>query len=461
MSEESIPIGKYGNNKTSYSTLSGSDSSTVPLTGNNSAGSVVVRDDDSSAIQEPPSRSLFVLDYRRTSVKRLRSVSRDRAPDLQGDFRVIDWPNESTKIKIRNGYGKHCWKNKARKNFAIAVLLTGVGLLMGFLAAYLDIAVEWLSDLRFGICSVAPYLNWATCCEGVSSLDTCTMFTKWSMYFQLPDIFSGWSAVIDFSLYFIISLIYTSIGAILVVTLAPYAAGSGIPEVKAILNGVVMKGFLSSRTFIVKMLGVSLAVAAGLSAGKEGPYVHLGCCLCALLCSLFPLIRYDGRLYRELLACASAAGVAVAFGAPVGGVLFSLEEVSTYFSSQVLWHAFYCAFVAAMTLKVINPYYNGKTVIFEIPSNLPWNWFEIVFFALTGAVGGLLGTVFIRTNLYWMRLKEKHEYFKRHPVREILLVTLITCLVFYFSDFLSDSNSEILTRLVLQVILRFIETNNR
>lgn len=36
----------------------------------------------------------------------------------------------------------------------------------------------------------------------------------------------------------------------------------------------------------------------------------------------------EGR-FRELLSVASAAGVSVAFGAPVGGVLFSYEEVST------------------------------------------------------------------------------------------------------------------------------------
>ncbi len=40
---------------------------------------------------------------------------------------------------------------------------------------------------------------------------------------------------------------------------------------------------------------------------------------------------------REILSAASAAGVAVAFGAPIGGVLFSLEEVSYFFPAKVMW----------------------------------------------------------------------------------------------------------------------------
>jgi H+/Cl- antiporter ClcA len=40
---------------------------------------------------------------------------------------------------------------------------------------------------------------------------------------------------------------------------------------------------------------------------------------------------------REILSAACAAGVAVAFGAPIGGTLFSLEEVSYFFPPKVMW----------------------------------------------------------------------------------------------------------------------------
>ena len=43
---------------------------------------------------------------------------------------------------------------------------------------------------------------------------------------------------------------------------------------------------------------------------------------------IFPKYHQNEAKKREILSAAAAAGVSVAFGAPVGGVLFSLEEVS-------------------------------------------------------------------------------------------------------------------------------------
>eukprot|EP00438_Fugacium_kawagutii_P028536 Skav222533 [mRNA] locus=scaffold2875:126174:127091:+ [translate_table: standard] len=78
-------------------------------------------------------------------------------------------------------------------------------------------------------------------------------------------------------------------------------------------------------------------------------------------------VRYsnEGR-YRELLSVASAAGVSVAFGAPVGGVLFSYEEVSTRFPKSTMIRAFFAAVVAALALLWYDALGTGKLTLFEV-----------------------------------------------------------------------------------------------
>ena len=111
----------------------------------------------------------------------------------------------------------------------------------------------------------------------------------------------------------------------LVYNFAPYAAGSGITEIKVIIAGFIMKGFLGARTLVFKSLTLPLAIASNLSIGKEGPSVHFAVCTGNVISRWFAKYRRSASKTREVLTATSAAGVAVAFGSPIGGVLFSLE----------------------------------------------------------------------------------------------------------------------------------------
>ena len=105
------------------------------------------------------------------------------------------------------------------------------------------------------------------------------------------------------------------------------AAGSGVAEVKVILSGFVIHGYLGVQTLFVKTLALILSIASGLSLGKEGPYVHIATCVGNIACRLFSKYNHNDGKRREVLSASAASGVGVAFGAPIGGVLFSLEEV--------------------------------------------------------------------------------------------------------------------------------------
>lgn len=92
-----------------------------------------------------------------------------------------------------------------------------------------------------------------------------------------------------------------------------------------IVAGFAKKGFLGARTLAIKSIGLPLAIASGLSVGKEGPSVHFAVCTGNVISRWFGKYKCNRAKMREVLTASAAAGVAVAFGSPIGGVLFSLE----------------------------------------------------------------------------------------------------------------------------------------
>lgn len=125
----------------------------------------------------------------------------------------------------------------------------------------------------------------------------------------------------------------------LVTTYAPSAFHEGIIEIKAIQSGLIIRDHLSFPTLVIKSIGLPLAIASGLVLGSEGPLVHVACCIGDLLLSPFPVLRLNGAKRREIMTSAVSAGISVAFGAPLGGTLFALEEISTS-PGATLWPSF-------------------------------------------------------------------------------------------------------------------------
>ncbi|KAK0535190.1 glycerol ethanol, ferric requiring protein [Tilletia horrida] len=219
-------------------------------------------------------------------------------------------PGGSTAPKVVAPAAGHGVVSNATSSNATLALHAGVSAMMALsrgLGARFGAADAGSSQaLRYG----AFYAR----AEGVDISETCSDWVPWSRW-TLP----AWI------IYIVFAGFLSAAGAHLVRAFAPYAAGSGISEIKCILAGFVINGYLGAWTFVIKSLTLPLAIASGLSVGKEGPAVHVACCIGNLVAKLFKSFDRSQAKMRELLAAASAAGVAVAFGSPVGGVLFSLE----------------------------------------------------------------------------------------------------------------------------------------
>ncbi|KZT10826.1 uncharacterized protein LAESUDRAFT_721216 [Laetiporus sulphureus 93-53] len=226
-----------------------------------------------------------------------------------------------------------------------------------------------------------------------------------------------------------------------------YAAGSGIPEIKTILSGFVIHGYLGGRTLFTKAVGLALSVASGLSLGKEGPFVHIASCIGNIVSRFFSKYENNEGKRREILSAASAAGVAVAFGAPIGGVLFSLEEVSYFFPAKVMWRSFFCAMVAAMTLKFLDPFGSGKLVLLQVTYEKDWHAYELIFFLLLGVFGGVWGAYFSKLNYRWSKHVRSGTWLKTHPVAEVVLVTLATTVFCFLNVFTRMGTTELVYNL--------------
>lgn len=281
------------------------------------------------------------------------------------DFTTIDWVQDAARESLRRrarrkarlarpssstytgrvflGRGRGKWRRKIAEAYDAGqawIVVTLVGAAIGLNAAFLNIVTEWLSDIKLGHCSTAFYLNESFCCWGAEEGE-CPEWKRWS----------GFEPV-NYVLYGLFAGLFALTAATLVKSFAPYAAGSGISEMKCIIAGFVMKGFLGATTLFIKSIGLPLAIASGLSVGKEGPSVHYAVCTGNVISRFFDKYRRNAAKTREILSASAAAGVGVAFGSPIGGVLFSLEEMCNHFPLKTMWRSYFCALVATAVLAV-------------------------------------------------------------------------------------------------------------
>ncbi|KAF1840980.1 chloride channel-like protein 3 [Cucurbitaria berberidis CBS 394.84] len=391
------------------------------------------------------------------------------------DYTTIDWLHDLVKdsyrfryIQSRRGLRYTLLSLFDACSGWIAVVL--IGALTACVAFVVDVAVATVSDWKLGYCASNPFKNREACCAHENSplllvisqeprLGECEAWHAWTdSYYASFAVYVGMALVFGVIGSSATMLTKSSLPSVSTgeqqssTTIKPngadmsdgrsspatdvsggkvmyMAAGSGIPEIKTILSGFNIPSFLSFPVLAVKAFGAIFAVSTGMCLGKEGPFVHISTCVGYLVGMLFPKYRDNGRKMRELLSAACSSGLSVAFGAPIGGVLFSYEEISTYFPRKVLWRAFLCSLTAAMVLKELNPTGTGKLVLFETSYGTDYKPVHYLVFVLLGVAGGIFGGLFCKLNFLWSKWFRSFALIKKNPVLEVFLVVLATALL--------------------------------
>lgn len=184
---------------------------------------------------------------------------------------------------------------------------------------------------------------------------------------------------------YILSFIIIAYLLKLIVAREPMCTGSGIPQIKGILQGD-----MSMRWFSVlwsKIIGGVLAIGAGMSLGREGPSVQIGACVGQGLSQTSRRTRFESRI---LMTAGAGAGLAAAFNAPLAGVIFGLEEMQKTISPALLLTGITASITAATVTEVVF----GMSPVFSMGYllPLPLNLFDVLVVA--GIVIGFLGRLF-------------------------------------------------------------------
>ncbi|MBK1986123.1 chloride channel protein [Sphaerospermopsis aphanizomenoides BCCUSP55] len=176
----------------------------------------------------------------------------------------------------------------------------------------------------------------------------------------------------------------------LVQRLAPEAAGSGIPQVKASLANIPIK--LSWRVAGIKLLSTIISLGSGITLGRQGPTVQIGASLAAGMSRAFPT---SPEHRRQMIAAGAGAGLSAAFNAPIAGVLFIIEELLKDVSGLTLGTAIIACFIGGVISRLLG----GGSLQLNLQLmdySSSFSLLEIPIFFLLGILAGLLGAIFNR-----------------------------------------------------------------
>ncbi|NYE26766.1 chloride channel protein [Pigmentiphaga litoralis] len=187
----------------------------------------------------------------------------------------------------------------------------------------------------------------------------------------------------------------------LTLRLAPFARGSGIPQVIASTTlpvDIGQGGLVSLRQALWKIPLTAAALLAGASVGREGPSVQVGAAA-MLAWGRYWQSRIGVRLRfraHELVAAGAAGGLAAAFNTPLAGVVFAIEELGR--GAGVRWDRLalsgvLCAGFIALAIAGNNPYFHINDPMQW--AGAAWGW-TLACALVNGVLGGIFAATLIR-----------------------------------------------------------------
>ena len=370
------------------------------------------------------------------------------------DDQIIPWRKLHAKQRIEESALQSSLTSSNVMKFLIKynrwpIIITS-SIIISLLTIFLDWSSTWLNDIKYGYCKTSIF--------GVR--ESCGA-ENWHSYG------SGQSNILleffKLMLITLASIILALIGLFISKT-SFWISKSGISELKMIILGHVNNEFLQPSIIVRKFIAlIFVCSCGGLLVGYEGPLIHISCGVISFVIekfsssSIFFQNLNNEAVKREIISIGFVIGISLAFGAPIGGLLFSIENLRLGTRLNTLaWNGFVCSSIATFIFFEIHPFKRiSINEAFKVDIANGWILFETLPYVFVGLVCGLLSLLFCKLHMKLIDIRTKFKTYDGMPkiiykfinnsFAEISLVVLMTHLLTYPLEFSSLTLNNILS----------------
>jgi H+/Cl- antiporter ClcA len=280
----------------------------------------------------------------------------------------------------------------------------------------------------------------------IASLLTGLAAVLYTRLFALAE--KGTAAIIHWHLWllFIVTPVCFLAAWWLVRQFAPFARGSGIPQVMASIELATPKynhqvgRLLSLRVIFIKVISSLIMALGGGVIGREGPTIQIAGSIFRKVTEWLP--KWWPRISkRNMIMTGAAAGLAAAFNTPLGGIVFAVEELTRTHISYFKTALFTAVIIAGLTAQAfLGPYlYLGYPDMKGLSGSI---FFGVVLVAIPA---GLMGAGMAKGMLRLFAWKAKFKFTRQHVFYVVGCALIIAAMAFFIDVRALGSGKELMT----------------
>ncbi|MBA2501172.1 MAG: chloride channel protein [Chitinophagaceae bacterium] len=303
------------------------------------------------------------------------------------------------------------------------------------------IAFIYNDKVRIGFQQAVPF--W------IASVITGLIAVFYTFLFGRAEELLAWVTEKDHAWLFIITPIGFILAYLLVAKWAPFAQGSGIPQVVASIelatpdNTSKIDRLLGIRIIIVKILSSLLMVLSGGVIGREGPTIQIAGSVFKKINQWIPE-SWPKISKKNMIMTGGAAGLAAAFNTPLGGIVFAVEELTKTHISYFKTALFSAVIIAGLTAQaILGPYlYLGYPNLRDLDSTI------FLSVGLVAIVCGMSGAILSKLILAILKWKSQFKKEFQFILFAFFAGLLMASLAYFINPAILGSGKEQMTTLL-------------